>query len=114
MQDVKLFDVEDGLYRFLMGYLTNIRCILVRVYLEVPNSYTIQGNTVQVDNYKIEIYIIETTDVKDLVKSTMLKVFRVQPDNSVKKIVGVNQVLTYRVTVEQLEVINTICKMYGY
>ena len=44
----------------------------------------------------------------------MLKVFRLQPDNSIKKIICTNQVLTYRVTAEQLETISTICKMYGY
>ena len=113
MQDVKLFDVEDGLSRFLMSYLTNIRYILTRVYLEVHNDYTLQGDTIQVDNYKIEIAIIETADVKDLVKSTILKVFGLQPDNSVNKTICTNQVLTYRVTVEQLETISTICKMYG-
>ena len=113
MQDVKLFDVEDGLSRFLMNYLTNIGYILARVYLEVHNDYTLQGDTIQVDNYKIEIVIIETADVKDLVKSTILKVFRLQPDNSVNKTICTNTVLTYRVTTEQLETISTICKMYG-
>lgn len=113
MQDVKLFDVEDGLSRFLMSYLTNIGYILAHVYLEVHNDYTLQGDTIQVDNYKIEIVIIETADVKDLVKSTILKVFGLQPDNSVNKTICTNTVLTYRVTAEQLETINTICKMYG-
>lgn len=114
MQDVKLFDVEDGLSRFLSNYLSNAGYILARVYLEVHNNYTMQGDTVQVDDYKIEILIIEADNVKDLVESTMLKVFRLQPDNSAKKIICTNQVLTYRVTAEQLETISTICKMYGY
>ena len=114
MQDVKLFDVEDGLSRFLSNYLNNVGYILARVYLEVHNNYTIQGDTVQVNDYKIEIHVIETDNVKDLVESTMLKVFRLQPDNSVKKLVYTNQLLTYKVTAEQLETISTICKMYGY
>lgn len=114
MQDVKLFDIEDGLSRFLSNYLSNIGYILARVYLEVHNNYTIQGDIVRVNDYKIEIHIIETDDVKDLVESTMLKVFKLQPNNSVKKIVCTNQVLTYKVTAEQLETISTICKMYGY
>lgn len=114
MQDVKLFDVEDGLSRFLSDYLSNVGYILARVYLEVRNNYTMQGDIVQVNDYKIEICIIEADNVKDLVESTMLKVFRLQPDNSVKKSIGTNQVLTYIVTAEQLETISTICKMYGY
>ena len=114
MRDVKLFDVEDGLSRFLSDYLSNVGYILARVYLEVRNNYTMQGDIVQVNDYKIEISIIEADNVKDLVKSIMLKVFRLQPDNSVKKIIGTNQVLTYIVTAEQLETISTICKMYGY
>lgn len=114
MQDVKLFDIEDGLSRFLVDYLGNVGYILARVYLEVHNNYTIQGDIVQVNDYKIEIHIIETNNVRDLVESTMLKVFRLQPDNSAKKRICTNQVLTYRVTTEQLETISTICKMYGY
>ena len=114
MRDVKLFDVEDSLSRFLRDYLNNVGYVLACVYLEVHNNYTMQGDTVQVDDYKIEIHIMEADDVKDLVESTILKVFRLQPDNSAKKITCTNQVLIYRVTAEQLETISTICKMYGY
>lgn len=115
MQDVKLFDIEDSLSRFLSDYLSNVGYILARVYLEVRNNYIMQGDTVQVNDYKIEICIIEADNVKDLVETIMLKVFRLQPDNSAKKIIGgTNQVLTYIVTAEQLETISTICKMYGY